>query len=188
VTHRDRAEAHERLGALLDVAALDLGPAQRVGPVQHHHRHPGPRRRLHAQGHGPDVGVVAAAHVLQVDQQHVDGRQGLGGRLQRLDRVAVEAGGQDAGAPVGLGLDADHVLGLAPHPVLGAEQAGRADARGDQPIDGVGQLGGDAGGVAEQPHPPALAQVQPFRAQDVQAGEYARHEGERKAISAEGSS
>ena len=117
-------------------------PRPRAGSADRARRPPRRRgRRLQRQHHRPDVRVVAAADVLQVDDQHVDAAEIGGRRRQRLERLAVEADDRDAGAAIVLVVDADHVLRLAAHAVLGPEEARRPDADLDQPIDDVGQIG-----------------------------------------------
>ena len=176
VAHRDRAQPHERLGVGLDVAALDLHAAERVGPVEHHHLHAGPGGRLHAPAPWSrrrcSSGCRCPADRPAARRCRPAPRRG---RRQRFEARAVQAGHRDAGAGVALAVDADHVLGLAAHAVFGPEQAGGADARRDQAVDHVGRSGGDAGRMAEHAHPPAPAQV-PSRLgdQDLDAG-YDRH-------------
>jgi hypothetical protein len=51
--------------------------------------------------------------------------------------------------------------------MLGAEKAHRPHARRHQAIDHVDQFCVHAGGMAEHAHPPAPAQIKPFRAKDI---------------------
>ena len=76
--------------------ALDRHAAERVRAIEHDHRDAARAPPPHGQRHRPDVGVVAAADVLQVDDQQVDLRQLGRGRRQRFEGAAVEAGDRDA--------------------------------------------------------------------------------------------
>ena len=165
---RHGAQPHERGALLLDRAALDRLAAQRIRSIQHHHRHPRPRRGAERQRHRPDVGVVTAAHVLQIDDQHVQPFQVDRGGGQRLERISVEAGDGDAGARVAPIVDADHVLRFAAHAVLRPEQPRGPHTRRDQPIDDVNEVAGDARRMTEHAHPPTAQQIQAFGAQNVQ--------------------
>ena len=151
-------------------AALDRDAAERIRPVEHDDRDLRPRRRAQRQRHRPDVRVVAAADVLQIDDQHVDALQLHRRRRQRLERLAVEAGDRNARARVAPVVDADHVLRLAAHAVLGPEQPRRPHARRDQPIDDVDQIARDAGRMAEHAHPAPAQQVQTIADENVQTG------------------
>jgi hypothetical protein len=52
--------------------------------------------------------------------------------------------------------------------MLGAEKAHRPHAGRHQTIDRMDELSVHAGGMAEHAHPPAPAQIEPFRAKNVQ--------------------
>jgi hypothetical protein len=153
-------------------SALDRDAAQRIRPVEHDDRDAGPRRRAQRQRHRPDVGVVAAADVLQIDDQHVDALQLGGRRRQRLERLAVQAGDGNSRARVAPVRDADHVLRLAAHTVLGSEQTHGPHAGGDEAIDDVDEIAGHARRMTEHPHPPPAQQIQPIADDDVEAGRY----------------
>src|SRR5678816_159460 len=62
-------------------------------------------------------------------------------------------------ARVARGVDRDHVLGIAAHAVLGAEQRGDLEiaARAEQ-VDRVAQIAVDRGGVDQEADAPALEQ------------------------------
>ncbi len=135
-------------------------PPSGFGSIEHEHRHAGAKRRLHRQHHRPDVRVVAAADVLQIDHQHVDATEIGRRRRQRLERLAVQADHRDPGAAVLIVVDADHVLRLPAHAVLRPEEPHRPDADLDEAVDDVGQVGRDAGGMAEHPDATAAQSAQ----------------------------
>ena len=152
VPHRDRAQAHERLAALgCTVPPSIATPPSGFGRSRTSTATPARAAAAKRQRHRPDVRVVAAADVLQIDDQQIDARPARPPSASAIRSLAVEAGDRNAGARVALVVDADHVLRLAAHAVLGPEQPRRPHARLDQPIDDVDQIGGDAGRVAEQP-------------------------------------
>ncbi len=69
-------------------------------------------------------------------------------------------------------VDADHVLRLAAHAVLGPEEAHRADADLEQPVDGVREIGGDAGRMAEHPDAAPPQEVEAVAAENIEPGLY----------------
>ena len=131
VADRDRAQPHERLGVRLDVAALDrrrrrAGSAGRAPPPATPARAgrlhaPAPwSRRTCSSGCRCPAGRPAARRCPPAPRRGGDSDSKL---------CAVEAGHRDAGAAVALAVDADHVLRLAAHAVLGPEQPRRAGPR-----------------------------------------------------------
>jgi len=172
VAHRHRAQPDERRAALLHGAAFDGDAAQRVRPVEHDDGDARARRGAERQRHRPDVRVVAAADVLEIDDEDVQAFEIGGRRRQRFERLTVQAGHRDAGARIAVIVDADHVLRLAAHAVLGSEQARGPDAGGDQPIHDVDQIAGDARRVAEHAHPAPAQQIDPIAHENVEAGGY----------------
>jgi hypothetical protein len=170
VTDGDGAEPHERRAAVFHRTALDRHATERVRPVEHDDRHLRARRGAQRERHRPDVRVVAAPDVLQIDDEHVDPFQLRRRRRQRLERLAVEARHRNPGARVAAVGDADHVLRLAAHAVLGPEQARRPHPRGDQTVDDVDQVARDARRMAEHAHAPTPQQVQTIADENVETG------------------
>ena len=141
------------------------------GAVEHHEAHPGLGRRLHAEHHGGLVGVPARAHVLDVEHQGVEAGERLRRRAQRGLGRAVQRVDGHAGARVALPAHRRHVLRVAPHAVLGAEQRGQLDpGRGVEEVGGVLEARGDRGGVADEPHPAPPQRAEAGRREDVQPG------------------
>ena len=81
---------------------LHLPAADRVGPVEHHEAQPGLGRGLHAEHHGGLVGVVAGAHVLDVEDQRVEPLELGAPRAQRLGRRPVQGVNREPGDPIPL--------------------------------------------------------------------------------------
>ena len=79
-----RKQADEGLVAGLQRRSFHRDAADRIRAVADDDGDAGPRRGAQAIGHGVDEGVDARADILDVDHQHVDQRQHLGGRLARL--------------------------------------------------------------------------------------------------------
>ncbi len=69
-------------------------------------------------------------------------------------------------------VDAHHVLRFAAHAVFGTEEARRPHPGGDQPIDDVDQIAGDAGRMAQHAHAPPAQQIEAIGADDVEPGCY----------------
>ena len=66
VAHRKREPSHRRrTDAVLHVPLNRT--ADRVGSIEHHHREPPPSRGTHDRSHGGRIGVIAGAHILEVD-------------------------------------------------------------------------------------------------------------------------
>src|SRR5208283_217432 len=82
-------------------------------------------------------------------------------------RLAVEAADRYPAGPIAPAIDADHVLRLAPHTVLGPEQAHRTHASRHETINHVDEPCVDAGGMAEHAVTPAAAQVEPLGAKNI---------------------
>jgi hypothetical protein len=103
-------------------------PTNDSRPIADDHRHAVTATRLQAVGHRVDEGVDARADVLQVDHQHVEPGQHLGGGLaglavERVDRHATH--GVDGVRRL------DHVvLQVRPEAVLRAEDRRQGDAVG----------------------------------------------------------
>ena len=168
VPHRNRAQPHERLATLGSTVPPSMAtPPSGFGRSRTTTATPA-RSRLHRQHHRPDVRVVAAADVLEIDDQHVDPRQIRRRRRQRLERLAVEADDRDPRAAIVVVVDADHVLRLAAHAVLGPVEPHRPHPDFNEAIDDVGQVGRDARRMTEDPHPPPPEEVQPLAAEDVE--------------------
>ena len=80
---------------------------------------------LHAEFQCPDEGIVAAANVLQVDNERVDIFEHLG---PGFARVPVEAVHREAARRVAEPFPFHHVvLGLSEDPVLRTEERGEAE-------------------------------------------------------------
>ena len=97
VAHRDRAQPDERRRSS-PAPCRPRSRRRRAGSAGRARR---PRRRARGgraqrQRHRPDVGVVAAADVLQIDDQDVEPLQLRRRRRQRLERLAVQAGDRNA--------------------------------------------------------------------------------------------
>ena len=148
VAGADRPEADERFEAGMDHSALDLLAADGIGPVEHDEAQLVPGRRLHGEAHGGEVGVVAAADVLDVEDQRVEAFELLLAGREGCEVLAVERMRRNAGARVaGVG-DLLEILQVAAHAVLGAEER-RQRPRLVQHVGEVAQVGRDAGGIED---------------------------------------
>ena len=90
----NRELADERTPARLHRRTFDPQTADWIWPIEHHKRDLVFARRLHAAAHRADVGVAAAADILQIKDQHIDSAQHLWGRLARrpVERMRDHAG------------------------------------------------------------------------------------------------
>ena len=125
---------------------------------------------LHAEFQRPDEGVVAAAHVLQVDHERID----IGEHLRPgFSRFSVQAVNRQARTMVAKTLPLDHVvLRLTEDAVLGAEERGelklpRSHADGDRMF----QSAVDRGGMHYKPDTRAFEVTGPARVDEIEAGE-----------------
>ena len=134
MAHRDWKLADERFPSRLKTCAFDRGAADRIRPIADEDLHAVPGGGAHAVGHRIDIGVDARADVLQVDDEHVDPAQHVGGRLPRL---AIQ--GIDRHAPprvVAVRRFHHVVLHVGAETVLRAENRRDRDAfRGRGPVD-----------------------------------------------------
>src|SRR3990172_3081518 len=97
----------------------------RVRPVEDDHGFPGLMAGLHAEFHCPDEGIVAAANVLQVDDERVDIREHFGPGLASVPIKAVD---RQAACSVAKAFPLPHVvLGLSEDAVLRAEERCEAE-------------------------------------------------------------
>ena len=88
VAERDRMAADERAATLVHQRTGDRDTVDRIWPVEHHEGLFMLGRRLHRLEHGRDIGIEAAADVLNVEHERID----LGEHLRRGSlRLAVEA-------------------------------------------------------------------------------------------------
>ena len=150
VPHRDRELPDKRAARLLEARAFDLLAANRVRPIADHDRQAVARGGAHAVGHRVDVGVDPGPHILQIDDEHVEACEHVGGRLAR---VAVEREHRNAPTAI-LGVRRlDHVvLQVRPEPVLRPEERGQRDVRVVvQPVGGVREAAVDRCRVADEP-------------------------------------
>ena len=146
--HRQRAGTDEALPACAQQQTFDR-PAGGIGPVEYPHRLAAPGRRFEHVAQRGDEGVDAAAEVLQVDQQHVEGRHhGLG----RTAHFAVKAEDRDAMQRVDVVRRLDHVVLLvAAQAVLRTEGGGQLEVgQGGQRIERVRQVAGQRSRVGKQ--------------------------------------
>ena len=77
-----RIQPYEGREAGIRHVALELLSAERIRSIEDDHGQTDPRRRAHGQRHGPREGVVARAHVLEIDDERLDPLQRGGWRLQ----------------------------------------------------------------------------------------------------------
>ena len=124
---------------------------------------------LHAEIQRPDEGVVAAAHVLQVDHERINIGEHLGPGFARLSVKAVH---RQARTGVAETFPLDHVvLRLTEDAVLGSEERGelelpRSHADGDRVL----QSAVDRGGMHHKPDARALEVTGPERVDEIEAG------------------
>ena len=123
--------------------------ADRVRPVQDHESQPLLSGGDHGVVHGPDVGVEAGTHVLDVEDHRL--HSGVGEELrERGRRGAVRVVDRHAGPLVDVGLLGLAGLGGSAEAVLGAEDAGHRDAsRGHGVHDADHGLGDHPGRVGD---------------------------------------
>ena len=124
---------------------------------------------MQTKRHAPDEGVVAAAHVLQIDDEHVDIRQLGRARRQRIEGVSVEARDGNTRARIAIACDADHVLRFAANAVLGPEQPSHLHACRGQRIDEVDHVAIDAGRMAQHPYATTAQNTKFLCQQNVEA-------------------
>ena len=103
-----------------------------IGAVHDHDFLSGRRAGVHQVVHGDVVGIVAQAHVLDVDHQHIKEVQFSCRRLLRP--VPVEGYDGDPGLFVHGVIDAGAGIGRSPKAVLRAEYRRHIDALPDQDI------------------------------------------------------
>ena len=97
---------------------------------------------------GRDVGVDAAAQVLQIDQDRVEGAHRLAGRTADL---AIQAEHRDSVGRVGEVRRLHHiVLEVAADAMLRAEHRRQLQSGREKRIDAVGQVFGDGGRMRQQ--------------------------------------
>ena len=141
-----------------------LGAADRVRPVQHHQAFAVFGGRLEGVGHRPDVGVVAGADVLEVEDQGVEILQH---RLRGPAGGAVEAADRDSLPGVG---DLHQVLFHRVEPVFRGEERGEPDAgQGGDHLPGVAERGVHRGRVRDEPDGETAQQLAGLR-QPVEPG------------------
>ena len=148
VPHRHAELADEDSRSPARASAPRPAPADGIGPVGDDDRLAGPCHRPQAVGHRVDEGVDAGADVLQVDDQHVDEAQHLGGRLARL---TVEREDRDVAPRVLVVRRLDHVvLQVRPIPVLRPEDGReRVVGRDAQPLGDMAEVVVDRGRIGD---------------------------------------
>ena len=148
VAHRHRAGADEALPAVAQGQAFNR-PAGRVGAVEHPDRLAVLGRRFEHVAQRGDEGVDAAAEVLQVDEQDVEGFHHRGGRPAHF---AVEAEDGNAELRVEEIRRFDHVVLLvAAQAVLRAEGGGQLEVgQGGEGVERMRQVGRHRSRVGEQ--------------------------------------
>ena len=147
VAHRDRAGADEALPARTKRQPLDRS-AGGIGPVEHPHALAMLGGGFEHVKQGRDVGVDAAAEVLQVDQDRVERAHRLAGRAAVL---AVEAEDGDSVGRVGEVRGLHHiVLEVAADAMLGAEHGGHVQPGRGQRVEAVRQVVGHRRRMGEQ--------------------------------------
>lgn len=148
VAQRDAEAAHEARARGVQPRP-DRRRGEGCGPVEHRHGQAEPGAGGHHVDHAPQVGVEAAAHVLQVHDHPVEARTGQ----QPVELGAVEPVGVEDGQPRGpIGVDVVAVprLARAPVAVLRGDQAAHVDLCGEEGVDPAGEVRGDRGGMGQQ--------------------------------------
>lgn len=142
-------QTDEGLEARFDQTAFGGQPVDGIGTVADQHPHADRAGRFHAQRHGPDEGVIARSHVLQVDHQRIEILKLFPARRQAVEGRAVQAMHRhpEPGIERHI-LDIFHVLRLASGAVLRTENGDDSSAGRLQQIKRVAQFGIDAGGMA----------------------------------------
>ncbi len=154
VAHGQGPRADEAFPAGAKGQALD-GAAGGIGPVQHPDALAVLGGGLQHIEQGRDEGVDAAAKVLQVHQQHVEGAHHLAARAAHL---AIEAVDRDPVHRIVVVRRLHHVVLLvAAQAVLGAEGGGQVHpGQGGQGVQRMGQVRGDRGRMGQQRHAPSF--------------------------------
>ena len=149
VARRQGIEPHEGGEARIGHVALELLASERVRPVQHVDWQRDARGRAHRQRHGPDEGVVAGAHILEI---HHEGVEPLERPRLGVEAPPVQAHDGQPGEPVALGADPGVVLRRSREAVLRREEAENLHAaeRADN-TRRMTQVASDGGLVAEKP-------------------------------------
>ena len=97
---RDLKCSDERDPARLDQRAFHAQAAERIRSIQDDELNPIFRRCFHAFSHGADVGVTAAANILQIEDKRIDSAQHCRGRFACR---SVERIGDQASQPIASG-------------------------------------------------------------------------------------
>ncbi len=106
MAHRHRARPDETFPAVLEQQSFDR-PADGIRAVEDPHRLAGARGGLECVTQRRDEGIHAAAEILEIDQQHVEG---LEHRRRRATHRAVQAEYRDSVVPVRVVRGLDHVV------------------------------------------------------------------------------
>jgi hypothetical protein len=147
VAHHHRPGTDEAFPARQQPRPLD-GPSRGIGPVEHPHCLAVLRRRFEDVEQGRDIGIDAAAEILQVDEYHVE-------RVHRLTRraphLAIKAEHRHAIGRIGEVRGLHHiVLKVTANAMLRPEHRGDIQPGCDERVEAVRQVGSDRGGVREQ--------------------------------------
>ena len=166
--HGNGVHAYEGGEGRIQDVPLDRHAPDGVGPVQDEEgdsRLPG---RFHGQGHGVHIGVVAGAHVLDVEEEDVQafqhGRRGLSG-------LTVEGVDGQPCPVVPPALDDNASLGVSPDAVLGGEEGHQLHGRlPRQPVDARHPAAVDPCVVGDEARAKPPYQVQGVGEEDLHAG------------------
>src|SRR5262249_35431587 len=110
------------------------------------------RGRLQAEIYRARERVVAAPHVLQIDDKGVEAGELFLGGAEASESVAVKAVDAHPQVRIVVAADADQVLGFAQQSMFRAEQGGQMDAGGGgEEVARMAEFGIDGGGVSDEP-------------------------------------
>jgi beta-N-acetylhexosaminidase len=164
VTHRDREAANRRTKRCIQHVSLDQC-ADWVGPIQNDHWKSASSRGLHDVDRGGQVGVVACADILQIDQHDIDSPQHLRcrGRSPAVKAIDWKPGGR-----IFRGRNCGARIGCPPESMLGAEQCYELDAGRPQSNHVADPLRVHAGLVCHQAYPTVTHKVKTVGQQELE--------------------
>ena len=155
VHDRNRVHADERAMLRFEHRAVHI-ESVRIGTVQYDQLLAVRRAGFHQVVHRREIGVIAQADILDVEQQHVEP---LHDRVGRTLGRAVYRHDVDSGFPVAVARDAFSRIGLPPEAVLGREDDPNVHAQRAQRIDQMRPAYG-SGVIGHDSDPPSLEQRQ----------------------------